>query len=97
MIAPDYARRFGLVSAWAELVGYVGSVWLNVLRISAALERERALSQELTRRKKARMTLCFLRQSRKKPSHKTLHLRRARAGEGPRSGADAAQEGAFES
>ena len=33
---------------------YAGSIWLNALRIAAALDRERALTQELTRRKKAR-------------------------------------------
>ena len=52
MIPQQYARRFNLVSAWAEMVGYVGSIWLNALRIAAALERERALSEELLRRKK---------------------------------------------
>ena len=49
-----HARRFALVSAWAELLGYCGSVALNALRIAAALEREQALAQELLRRKKAR-------------------------------------------
>ena len=52
VIPQQYARSFNLVSAWAELVGYVGSIWLNALRIAAALERERALSEELLRRKK---------------------------------------------
>ncbi len=52
VIPQQYARRFNLVSAWAEMVGYVGSIWLNALRIAAALERERALSEELLRRKK---------------------------------------------
>ena len=52
VIPQQYARRFNLVSAWAELVSYVGSIWLNALRIAAALERERALSDELLRRKK---------------------------------------------
>ncbi len=52
MIPQQYARSFNLVSAWAELVGYVGNIWLNALRIAAALERERALSMELLRRKK---------------------------------------------
>lgn len=52
VVPQQYARRFNLVSAWAEMVGYVGSIWLNALRISAALERERALSEELLRRKK---------------------------------------------
>ena len=49
-----HARRFALVSACAELLGYCGNVALNALRISAALEREHALAQELLRRKKAR-------------------------------------------
>ena len=52
VIPQQYARSFNLVSAWAELVGYVGSIWLNALRIAAALEREQALSKELLRRKK---------------------------------------------
>ena len=52
VIPQQYARRFNLVSACAEMVGYVGSIWLNALRIAAALERERALSEELLRRKK---------------------------------------------
>ncbi len=52
VIPQQYARRFNLISAWAEMVGYVGSIWLNVLRIAAAVERERALSEELLRRKK---------------------------------------------
>ena len=50
-----HARRFALTSAWAELLGYCGNVALNALRISAALEREHALAQELLRRKKARL------------------------------------------
>ena len=49
-----HARRFALVSAWAELLGYCGNVALNALRIAAALEREQAFAQELLRRKKAR-------------------------------------------
>jgi len=49
-----HARRFALISAWAELLGYCGNVALNALRIAAALEREQALAQELLRRKKAR-------------------------------------------
>ena len=52
VIPQQYARRFNLISAWGELVSYVGSIWLNTLRIAAALERERALSDELLRRKK---------------------------------------------
>ena len=52
-----HARRFALTSAWAELLGYCGNVALNALRISAALEREHALAQELLRRKKA--CLCY--------------------------------------
>jgi hypothetical protein len=58
VISSVHARRFSLVSAWAELVGYVGSIWLNALRIQAALERERALTAELRRRKKARCLPC---------------------------------------
>ena len=54
VIRQAHARTFSLASAWAELVGYAGSIWLNALRIAAALDRERALTQELTRRKKAR-------------------------------------------
>ena len=54
LIPQQYARRFSLISACGELVSYVGSIWLNTLRIAAALDRERALRQELLRRKKAR-------------------------------------------
>ncbi len=52
MIPQRHARLFSLLSAWAELVGYVGSITLCALRIAAALERERALTEELHRRKK---------------------------------------------
>ncbi len=52
MIPQQYARRFSLISAWAELVGYMGSITLCALRIAAALEREHALTEELHRRKK---------------------------------------------
>ncbi|CAL8466039.1 g5575 [Coccomyxa elongata] len=52
VIPQQYARRFSLISAWAELVGYVGSITLCALRIAAALEREHALTEELHRRKK---------------------------------------------
>lgn len=55
VIPPRHARLFSLISAWAELVGYVGSITLCALRIAAALERERALTEELLRRKKVRL------------------------------------------
>ena len=48
------------MSAWAEVVGYVGSVTLSVLRIAAGFEREAALAQELVRRKKARADTCII-------------------------------------
>ncbi len=48
------------MSAWAEVVGYAGSVTLSVLRIAAGLEREAALAQELLRRKKARDSLIIM-------------------------------------
>ena len=54
VIPQQYARRFSLISAWAELVGYVGSITLCALRIATALEREAALTEELHRRKKVR-------------------------------------------
>lgn len=60
VIPPQHARLFSLISAWAELVGYVGSITLCALRIAAAMERERALTEELHRRKKVRL-LCNLR------------------------------------
>jgi hypothetical protein len=47
-----YARRFARISAWAELVGYMGNVTLNCMRIATNLERELALSQDLDKRKK---------------------------------------------
>ncbi len=59
VIPQQYARTFSLMSATAELVGYVGSIWLNVLRIAAALDRERDLRQELLRRKKVRAFVLF--------------------------------------
>ncbi|EIE18544.1 peroxisomal biogenesis factor 11 [Coccomyxa subellipsoidea C-169] len=52
VIPQRHARLFSLISASAELVGYVGSITLCALRIAAALERERALTEELHRRKK---------------------------------------------
>ncbi|DBA94242.1 TPA: hypothetical protein ACH3X1_001864 [Trebouxia sp. C0004] len=52
LLDKKYAKRFSTISAWAELVGYVGNVTLNGLRIAAALERELMLTQELVRRKK---------------------------------------------
>eukprot|EP00884_Botryococcus_braunii_P002385 jgi/Botrbrau1/12147/Bobra.0186s0059.2 len=47
-----YARRFARISAWAELVGYMGSITLNCMRIATNLERETALTQDLANRKK---------------------------------------------
>ena len=41
-----------MISAWAELIGYLGNVTLNSLRIAASLERELLLTEELVRRKK---------------------------------------------
>lgn len=52
LLDKKYAKRFSTISAWAELVGYVGNVTLNSLRIAAALERELMLTEELVRRKK---------------------------------------------
>lgn len=52
LLDKKYAKRFSTISAWAELIGYVGNVTLNGLRIAAALERELMLTQELVRRKK---------------------------------------------
>lgn len=37
-----------------ELIGYIGSVWLGVLRIQYLLDRENELEQELERRRVAR-------------------------------------------
>jgi hypothetical protein len=37
-----------------ELIGYIGSVWLGVLRIQYLLDREMELVQELERRRVAR-------------------------------------------
>ena len=51
LIDKRYAKRFSTISAWGELVGYVGNVTLNCLRISVALERETLLTQELLRRR----------------------------------------------
>ena len=55
LLDKKYAKRFSTISAWAELVGYVGNVTLNSLRIAAALERELMLTKELVRRKKVRL------------------------------------------
>lgn len=52
LLEKKYAKRFSLISAWAELIGYTGSVTLNSLRIAASLERELMLTEELVRRKK---------------------------------------------
>ena len=51
LIDKRYAKRFSTISAWGELVGYVGNVTLNCLCISVALERETLLTQELLRRR----------------------------------------------
>lgn len=53
LLDKKYARRFSMISAWAELIGYCGNVTLNALRIAASLERELMLTEELVRRKKA--------------------------------------------
>lgn len=55
LLDKKYAKRFSTISAWAELIGYVGNVTLNSLRIAAALERELMLTEELVRRKKVRL------------------------------------------
>ena len=49
-----------MISAWAELIGYLGNVTLNSLRIAASLERELLLTQELVRRKKVQLPSCML-------------------------------------
>lgn len=49
-----HAKKLSRIGSWAELVGYAGTVSLNLLRIAASLEREWALRQELQRRKKVR-------------------------------------------
>ena len=49
-LLPDaLAPRLAKVSAWGELVGYMGSLSLSLLRISLLLEREVALLAELQR------------------------------------------------
>lgn len=52
LLDKKHARRFSMISAWAELIGYLGNVTLNSLRIAASLERELLLTEELVRRKK---------------------------------------------
>ncbi|KAK9804366.1 hypothetical protein WJX72_009381 [[Myrmecia] bisecta] len=52
LIDKRFAKRFSRISAWGEMVGYVGNITLNCLRIAAALEREVMLTEELHRRKK---------------------------------------------
>ena len=47
-----HSEQLQQVSAWAEVVGYVGSSTLSWLRIRASLEREAALKEDLQRRKK---------------------------------------------
>ncbi len=60
LLDKKYAKRFSTISAWAELIGYVGNVTLNGLRIAAAVERELMLTQELVRRKKVLQPFCSL-------------------------------------
>ena len=60
LLDKKYARRVNTISAWAELIGYLGIVTLNALRIAAALERELMLTHELVRRKKV-LTKAFCR------------------------------------
>ena len=52
LLDKKYAKRFSMISAWAELIGYVGNVTLNSLRIAASVDRELMLTKELVRRKK---------------------------------------------
>ena len=59
LLDKKYAKRFSTISAWAELIGYVGNVTLNSLRIAAALERELMLTKELVRRKKVESFMCI--------------------------------------
>ena len=47
-----HSEQLQQISAWAEVVGYVGSSTLSWLRIRASLEREAALKEDLQRRKK---------------------------------------------
>lgn len=55
LLDKKYAKRFSMISAWAELVGYVGNVTLNSLRIAASVDRELMLTKELVRRKKVQL------------------------------------------
>ena len=47
-----HARRFQVISAYAEMLGYVGSVALTCLALSTLKEREAVLEATLLRRKK---------------------------------------------
>jgi hypothetical protein len=49
LLPERFAPRLNKVSNWGELIGYVGSISLSVLRISLLLEREVALIAELQR------------------------------------------------
>lgn len=49
-----YSRSLGKLSSLGELIGYVASITLGILRISLILEREVALSAELERRRRSR-------------------------------------------
>ena len=52
LLPERYSRPLSRVSNYGELVGYVGSITLSLLRISLLLEREVALIAELQRRHK---------------------------------------------
>ena len=52
MMDKRYQHRVSKLSAWSELVGYVGNIILSSLYVHASLQREQALELDLRTRKK---------------------------------------------
>ncbi|KXZ53410.1 hypothetical protein GPECTOR_7g1307 [Gonium pectorale] len=46
-LSKDLEERFGRISATAELIGYAGSIWLSLLKLSKLMEQERTLENAL--------------------------------------------------
>lgn len=50
----DLEERLGFASAFAELVGYTGSVWLSILKLQKLIEQEQAITRQLQKLRKVR-------------------------------------------
>ena len=52
MLDKRYQHRISKLSAWSEMLGYLGNIILSSLFVHASLQREQALQLDLLRRKK---------------------------------------------